>query len=115
MIRGISRKKEVDRIFLHGKVRRFSFGRAYLLQREEENVLPDSELRLVVLVRKKLGKAVKRNRARRIVREALRNLLKSTELKRPLDMAIVLNTVELHYSDVLEEMRVGLKSYFERE
>lgn len=115
MIYGISRKKEIDSVFSQGKVRRFSFGRAYILEKDPEHDSSAQGVRLVVIIRRKLGKAVKRNRARRILKEALRALLKSEKLKKPVDMAIVLNTADISFNQVLEEMRVGLKSYFERE
>ncbi|MGY4706519.1 ribonuclease P protein component [Candidatus Bipolaricaulota sp. J31] len=85
----LRRKKEIDRVFREGKRIEGRWFRFILLPKDEE--IP----RILVVVGRKVGKAVVRNRIKRAVREGFR---KHKDLFRGLDLVVIakpaLGTIE---------------------
>ena len=79
--RGINRKTDFERLFRDGKRIKYGVLTLFYLRREGEGV------RLCVIVPKSRGKATKRNRVRRIIREEMRENLPRD--KYGFDIAIV--------------------------
>jgi len=66
------KKKEIEELFLKGKSKKFPFFVVIFLKNNKNS------LRVSFIASKKFSKkAVERNRAKRIIREALRKILKS--------------------------------------
>lgn len=76
----LRRKKEIDRIFREGQRVEGRHFRFILLPKGEENP------RILIVVGRKVGKAVVRNRVKRAVREGFR---KNKELFRGLDVVVI--------------------------
>ncbi|RLE31862.1 ribonuclease P protein component [Candidatus Acetothermia bacterium] len=76
----LRRKKEVDRVFREGERLEGRYFRFILLRKEEE--IP----RILIVVGRKVGKAVVRNRVKRAVREGFR---KNKELFSGLDVVVI--------------------------
>lgn len=98
---GIKRKEELRRVVRNGrKLRQGDLSLTFLRNNDEK-------LRLCVIIPKKAGKAVKRNRIRRIIRETCRNearggylpysvvITSRNPITRELDSAVAENTRRL--------------------
>ncbi|MCX7831362.1 MAG: ribonuclease P protein component [Actinobacteria bacterium] len=116
MISGFNTKKDIDLLFKKGKREVLSFGKVFfsLCLSEDKDFRGKPHLRILISARKKLGKAVERNRARRIIKEVFIRFVREVEPEGVLNVAVVLNRLDLNYSEVYNEVVNRLKSYFEK-
>ena len=103
-IQKLKENREFRRAYNRGKVFVTPFAVIYVTKNRTGDV------RLGITAGKKVGKAVKRNRCRRIIREAFRGLL--PEVKRGYDYVFVARaaTVNKKSTDMAHIMRAQLKS-----
>lgn len=110
MLPGISSQSEIKQVFSRGKSFKLSFGNLFVFKKEGLN---EPASRLVVVAKRKLGKAVQRNRARRIVKEAFRKALKDIKADMAFDAVLILYKAEIDFNSVLDEISDKLKCLFE--
>lgn len=104
MISSLKTKKEIDFIFQKGKKYKLNFGYLIYHVPDQKPESKSAEIRVLIAVKKKLGKAVARNRSRRIVREALRKIAREKKIKQDVYMAVILNRADLKFDDVYNEL-----------
>ncbi len=96
-VRTLSGKRKFTEIFQKGKKLFFDSGYVVFLTLSEKN---QGAIYLGTIVRKKLGNAVERNRARRIIRETLRNIIRTEGGKGAFAIIFILNKVEIDSMEI---------------
>lgn len=96
-VRSLSGKRNFAEVFQKGK--KIFFGSGYIVFLASAN--DDQEnIYVGITVRKKLGNAVERNRAKRVIRETFRNVIRAEEMKRPFAIIFVLNKVDIDSTEI---------------
>jgi ribonuclease P protein component len=103
VISSLKLRQERDLVFRKGKRYNLSFGYLFFYIPVEEEKSEPAEIKILIVARKKLGNAVVRNKARRIVKEALRKVIKENDLKKVILVAIILTKADLKFEDVYNE------------
>ena len=103
----ISRKTEFDAVFKKG--RRIVAGQLLLFVKDNGFGIP----RIGIAAGKRYGKAVERNRARRIVREIFRRFIRKALPAVDIVVVVRSNRGRLGFDRCLEDMRSGLKRYLQ--
>lgn len=104
-LRSLSGKKKFAEVFERGKRLFFEHGYVIFLPTRDNR----GEVHLGIITHKKLGKAVERNRARRIIRETLRVLLQEEEMRQGFAIIFVLNNVNIDSKEIREVAKEALK------
>lgn len=115
-ISGFKSERDINLLFKEGKVEALSFGKVIfkLDSFKDKDSRKNISLRILISAKRKLGKAVERNRARRIIKEVFIRFVREIEPEGVLNVAVVLSRLDLNYREVYNEVVDRLKSYFEK-
>lgn len=113
MISGLRKQKEIEELFKFGKRKNLSFGRLIVFFEKQDSEKQNSSFKpvnLLIITRKKLGKAVKRNRIRRVIKEAFLKAVRDLEINLKVKAAISVQSQKVEFWQAYREIYDGLKS-----
>lgn len=106
MIEGLKSKKELSEVFESGKRVRLSFATLIYFSRP---IKEGKSIKLLIMVKKKLGKSVVRNRVRRLIKEAVRLNKEIFPEKKEHILVFLVRSTEVNFHQLSNELKNKLK------
>ena len=106
-ILSLSKNEDFKKIFSINKINNY-YSTIFFKKLSNKN---NNRLNLSIITKKKLGKAVQRNKIKRRLKNIINNILKSTKINLKYSYLIIAkkNVLDSKYSDIKETMLVNFK------